>query len=72
MSDKGPGNSAIVIGADPEKRVVILAFHMKTDRAEFSPEQARDIASMLVSRAAIADGSVPPPDHGKLEVLRPS
>lgn len=54
------GGIAIVGGADPEKKLVILAFSTQVNRIELTPEGARDVAKMLVSRSFIADGTMPP------------
>ncbi len=58
--DKDMGGITIVGGADPEKRLVILAFSSQVNRIELTPEGARDVAKMLVGRSLIADGTMPP------------
>ncbi len=61
MSDEKPfGAIAIAVGADPEKRIVIIGFTTKVDRIEFSPEQAQEFAKTLIGRSLIASGVVPP------------
>ncbi len=50
------GPVAFVIGGDPEKKIVIFQFGHAISRLEFSPEEALEIASNIMSRAAIASG----------------
>lgn len=57
---KQMGPIAIVVGADPKQRTVIVAFNMALNKIELSPEGARDIAKHLMDRADIADGTVSP------------
>lgn len=51
-----PGPVAFVIGGDPDKRIVIFQFGHPISRLEFAPEEALEIASNIMSRAAIAAG----------------
>lgn len=50
------GPVAFVIGGDPDKKIVIFQFGHAINRLEFSPEEALEIASNIMSRAAIASG----------------
>lgn len=59
--NEGMGPIAIAVGADPAKRIVIFQFSGKIDRVEWSPEQARHMAEVLISRADLADGTVTQP-----------
>jgi hypothetical protein len=59
MSDakvKPTGPVAFVIGADPEKKIVIFQFSKVINRLEFTPLEAMQIAGQIVSRAAVAAG----------------
>ncbi|MDH4164709.1 MAG: hypothetical protein OEW15_18775 [Nitrospirota bacterium] len=53
---EAPGPVAFVIGGDPEKKIVIFQFGHAITRLEFSPEEALEIASNIMSRASIASG----------------
>lgn len=50
------GPVTFVIGGDPDKKIVIFQFGHAINRLEFSPEEALEIASNIMSRAAIAAG----------------
>lgn len=54
------GPVAIVVGADPSIRMVILQFNQPVNRLEFTPEGALELAKQLGTRAAIAAGVTPP------------
>lgn len=56
------GPIAIVVGADPSKRLVLIGFNTALNRIELTPEGARDLAHHMIARADIADGTVPAPD----------
>lgn len=50
------GPVTFVIGGDPEKKIVIFQFGQSINRLEFSPEEALEIASNIMTRASIASG----------------
>lgn len=50
------GPVAFVIGADPEKKLVLFQFGRAVNRLEFTPEDAMEIASNIMTRAAVASG----------------
>lgn len=56
MKQKDLGPVAFVVAADPDKELVIFQFGATVNRLEFPPEQAMEIASNIISRAAIASG----------------
>jgi hypothetical protein len=58
MSDKPKDLGAIgfVVAADPEAQLVIIQFSKPANRIEFAPEQALEIASTIMTRAAVAAG----------------
>lgn len=67
MANKQNAPIAMVIGADPKKRIVIFQFSGPIDRVEYTPAQARGVAESLISRAAIAEGSAPEDPKPKVE-----
>lgn len=53
---KDLGPVAFVVAADPDKKIVIFQFNKALNRLELGPDEAMEIASNLMSRAAIASG----------------